>query len=328
MKVHILDDWFDTLRHLPCFDLLSDHQVVVWNDHQDDVNILANRLHDAQALVLFRERTKITRALLERLPNLKLISQRSVYPHIDVDACNDHQVLLCSNLTSDTPCYAAAELTWALILNCQRQLPAQIASLKQGQWQMGVGKTLRGRTLGLWGFGRIARQVARYAQAFDMKVIWWGSEQGRENALNEGYQVALSREKFFSECDVISIHVRLKENTRNMINEDDLAKMKPSAVFVNTSRSQLITSGAILNAADRGRPGMIAIDVFDNEPNTNVHDPLLNHARIIATPHIGYVTEDEFNHQFTDIFKQINAYALGEPIHMINPQVYSSGFYS
>lgn len=169
MRVHILDDWFDTLRSLPCFELLREHEVKVWTDHEPNSSRLAERLADAEAVVLFRERTPITAALVEALPNLKLISQRSVYPHIDVDACTQHGILLCSNLHADTPSYAAAELTLALMLASYRQIPDQVASVRAGDWQMGVGRTLRGRTLGLYGYGRIAQAVATYAEAIGIR---------------------------------------------------------------------------------------------------------------------------------------------------------------
>ena len=323
MKVHILDDWFDTLRGLPCFSRLAAHDVTVWTDHVEDPAILAQRLAEAEALVLFRERTKITRDLLERLPNLKLISQRSVYPHVDVPACTDTGVLLCSNMHAGPPSYAAAELTWALVLAAMRQLPAQMASLKAGHWQMGVGRTLRGRRIGLYGYGRIARTVADYARAFGMEVVWWGSEAGRERARAAGETVAESRAEFFSTSDVVSIHVRLKPETRGIVTSGDLAAMRPDAVFVNTSRAGLVEPGALLAALDAGRPGTAAVDVFDREPLTDPSDPLLSHPRLIATPHIGFVTEDEFDLQFADIFDQINAYAAGEPIHMINAEVWA-----
>ncbi len=322
MKVHILDDWFGTLRGLPCFRLLDGHDVTVWTDHVEDEAALADRLQDTGALVLFRERTRVTRALLERLPNLRLISQRSVYPHVDVPACTDHGVLLCSNMHSGTPSYAAAELTFGLILAAMRQIPQQMASAKAGQWQMGVGKTLRGRTLGLYGHGRIAKAVARYARAFGMKVIWWASDQGRARAAAEGETVADSRAAFFADSDVVSLHVRMKPATRGIITAGDLGGMKPEALFVNTSRAGLIAPGALLEALDKGRPGMAAIDVFDTEPLTDAGDPLLSHPRLVCTPHIGFVTEDEFDLQFTDIFEQVSAYAEGRPIHMINPEVW------
>ncbi len=324
MKVHILDDWFDTLRGLACFDKLVDHEVTVWTDHVEDVATLAARLADAQALVLFRERTKVTRELLECLPNLKLISQRSVYPHVDVPACTDNRVLLCSNMHSDTPSYAAAELTWALIMSAMRDLPRQMASAKAGTWQAGVGKTLRGRTLGLYGYGRIAQAVAGYARAFGMDVVWWASAEGRARAQADGQKVAESREVFFSCSDVVSIHVRLKPDTQGIIKADDLAAMQSGSVFVNTSRAGLIVPGALLDALKNGRPGKAAIDVFDTEPLTDPSDPLLAHPNLIPTPHIGFVTEDEFDLQFSDIFDQINAFAAGAPIHMINPEVWNA----
>ena len=325
MKVHILDDWFDTLRTLPSFAKLKGHEVTVWNDHVEDAATLAERLQDAEALVLFRERTAITGALLDRLPGLKLISQRSVYPHVDVPACTRNGVLLCSNMHADTPSTAASELTWALILAAARQLPQQIASLKAGRWQMGVGQTLDGRMLGLYGYGRIAHKVAGYARAFGMDVVWWASEEGRARAKAAGERVAPSRNAFFADSDFVSVHVRLKPETKGIITADDLQAMRPTASFINTSRAGLVAPGALLAALDYGRPGMAAVDVFETEPLTDPADPLLIRPRVIATPHIGYVTEDEFDLQFADIYEQINAYAAGAPIHMINPKVWSRG---
>ncbi|MDG3041800.1 D-2-hydroxyacid dehydrogenase family protein [Roseicyclus marinus] len=321
MKVHILDDWFDTLRTLPSFRLLDGHEVTVWNDHTDDLAILADRLQSAEALVLFRERTAITAPLLERLPNLRLISQRSVYPHVDVSACTANGVLLSSNMHADAPSVAAAELTFALILSAARQIPKQMAALQDGRWQLAPGQSLRGRRLGLYGYGRIAKQVAAYAQAFGMEVVWWASEAGRARAQAEGAKLAESRAAFFAESDFVSVHVRLKPETKGIITRDDLLAMKPTASFVNTSRSGLVEKGALEAALEAGRPGCLALDVFDREPMTPPVDPLVLHPRVIATPHIGYVTEDELDLQFADIYAQINAYAAGAPINMINPEV-------
>ena len=323
MKVHILDDWFDTLRGLPCFAKLAGHDVTVWTDHVKEAVVLAERLAEAEALVLFRERTSITAELLARLPGLRLISQRSVYPHIDVPACTANGVLLCSNMHAGTPSFAAAELTWALIMAGMRQLPAQMASLKAGGWQMGVGKTLRGRRLGLYGYGRIGQAVAGYAEAFGMEVQWWSSEDGRARAVADGQRVAESRQAFFAESDVVSVHIRLKPETKGIVTLDDLSAMRRDALFVNTSRAGLVENGALLTALERGRPGMAAVDVFDSEPLTDPADPLLRHPNLIGTPHIGYVTEDEFDLQFSDIFDQINAYAEGAPINMINPETWT-----
>ncbi len=323
MKVHILDDWFDTLRGLPCFEKLADHEVTVWNDHEPDIEALAARVQDAECLVLFRERTRITRDLLERAPNLKLISQRSVYPHIDVPACTDLGVLLCSNQHSDTPSYAAAELTLALILASYRQIPDQVASIRSGQWQMGVGRSLRGRTLGLYGYGRIARAVACYAEAIGMRVQWWASDEGRTRARADGVDLAADRHAFFSTSDVVSLHVRLKPTTKGIITASDLSTMAPRSLLVNTSRSGLIESGALEAEVARGRI-FAAVDVFDQEPLTDPSHALLTNRNVLPTPHIGYVTEDEFELQFSDIFDQVNAYAAGTPIHMINPEVWEA----
>ena len=325
MRVHILDDWFDTLRTLSSFKMLDGHEVTVWNDHVEDVDELAERLEGAEALVLFRERTPVTAALLERLPNLRLISQRSVYPHVDVPACTANGVLLCSNMHADTPSIAASELTFALILASARQIPQQMASLRAGNWQMAPGQTLAGRRLGLYGYGRIAKQVAGYARAFGMEVVWWGSAEGRARAEADGQSVAASRKAFFAESDFVSLHVRLKPATRGIITAADLLAMKPSATFVNTSRSGLVEKGALEAALSVGRPGRLALDVFDVEPITDASDPLIQHPSVIATPHIGYVAEDELDLQFADIYEQINAYADGAPIHMINPEVRGQG---
>ena len=320
MKVHILDDWFDTLRNLPCFAKLADHDVKVWTDHESDSEKLALRIQDAEALVLFRERTEIGADLLDRLPNLKLISQRSVYPHINVPACTANNVMLCSNLHSDTPSYAAAEMTLALILASYRQVPQQTASIRAGNWQMGVGRTLRGRTLGLYGYGRIAQAVAGYAEAIGMQVQWWASDDGRARAKTDGQTVPESREAFFGTSDIISLHVRLKPTTHGIITGADLAAMASRSLLVNTSRSGLIAAGALEAEIARGRIHA-AVDVFDSEPLLDTRHSLLTHPNVLPTPHIGYVTEDEFDLQFSDIFDQVNAYANGAPIHVINPDV-------
>lgn len=322
MKVHILDDWFDTLRGLPSFAMLEGHDVTVWTDHEPDPERLAARLSEAEAVVLFRERTKVGAALLDRLPNLRLISQRSVYPHVDVEACTRNGVMLCSNMHAGTPSYAAAELTLALILASYRQIPEQVASVRSGQWQAGVGRTLRGRTLGLYGYGRIAKAVAGYAEAIGMEVVWWASDEGRARAAADGARLAESREAFFGGSDVVSLHVRLKPETRGIVTPEDLAAMAPRSLLVNTSRSGLIAPGVLEAEIARGRI-FAAVDVFDTEPLRDTANPLLTHPNVLPTPHIGYVTEDEFDLQFSDIYEQINAFAEGAPINVINPELRS-----
>jgi D-3-phosphoglycerate dehydrogenase / 2-oxoglutarate reductase len=322
MKVHILDDWHDTLRHLPSFARLAGHEVTVWTDHQPDPGALAARLAGAEALVLFRERTAVKGDLLSRLPGLRLISQRGVYPHVDVAACTRAGVLLCSNTTATGVSVAAAELTFALILSAARRLPAQMAALRAGQWQLAPGQTLAGRTLGIYGYGKIGRQVAGYARAFGMRVVWWGSDAGRARAQADGEVVAPNREAFFVGADFVTLHLRLVPETRGIVTAADLSRMKPTATLVNTSRAGLVEPGALLAAVRAGRPGQAAVDVFDTEPLTDPADPLLTHPGVIATPHIGFVTEDELDLQFADIYDQINAYAAGAPVHMVNPDVW------
>ena len=321
MKVSILDDYHDTLRTLECFRKLAGHEVTIWNDHVQEVDALAERLRDAEALVLIRERTKIRAPLLERLPRLRLISQRSVYPHIDIEACTRLGVIVSSSQHPGTPSYAAAELTWALVLAAMRELPQQMAALKAGKWQIGVGNTVRGKTLGIYGYGRIGSVVAGYGKAFGMRVVVWARPATLEQARKDGYEVAPSKEAFFSGCDVISLHMRLVEATRGIVTAKDLARMKPTSLLVNTSRAPLIEPGALVAALEAGRPGMAAVDVYEEEPVLDTRHPLFSLPNVVCTPHLGYVTRDEYELQFADIFDQIVAYAAGKPINVVNPKV-------
>src|SRR5262249_30206459 len=266
-------------------------------------------------------RTRIQADLLERLPRLKLISQRSVYPHIDVEACTRRGVVVSSSQHAGTPSYAAAELTWALILAAARQLPQQMAALKAGKWQIGVGTTLRGKTLGIFGYGRIGATVAGYGKAFGMNVVAWAREQSLERARADGYAAARSKAEFFESCDVISLHLRLLPATRHIIKAEDLARMRPTAMLVNTSRAPLIQPGALVATLRAGGPGCAAVDVFEEEPMRDPNLPLLQFEQVVATPHIGYVTREEYETQFVDIFDQILAFAAGRPINVVNPDV-------
>ena len=319
MKVAILDDYFDTVRTLACFAKLAGHEVTVWNDHVQDTEALAARLRDTEALVLIRERTQIRAPLLERLPGLRLISQRSVYPHIDIEACTRKGIVVSSSQHQGTPSYAAAELTWGLILAAERQIPQQVAALKAGRWQTGVGNSLRGRTLGIYGYGRIGGAVAGYGRAFGMKVLVWARPDSLAKARADGYEAAASKEVFFAACDVITLQMRLLEATRGIVTAADLARMKRDSLIVNTSRAGLIAPGALVAALKAGRPGRAAVDVFEVEPLRDPKDPLLGMDNVVATPHIGYVTREEYELQFTDIFDQIVAYAAGQPINVVNP---------
>jgi D-3-phosphoglycerate dehydrogenase len=321
MKVAILDDYHDTLRTLDCFRTLAAHDVTIFNDHVQDVDRLAERLADTEALVLIRERTQIRAMLLERLPKLRLISQRSVYPHIDIDACTRLGIVVSSSQHADTPSYAAAELTWGLVLAAMRQIPQQMDALKTGRWQIGVGHTVRGKTLGIYGYGRIGAVVAGYGKAFGCDVVVWARAASRERARADGYGVAQSKEAFFAQCDIVSLHMRLVDATRGIVTAADLARMKPTALLVNTSRAPLIEPGALVAALRNGRPGMAAVDVYEEEPVRDPEHPLLKMPNVVCTPHIGYVTRDEYEIQFADIFDQINAYAAGAPINVVNPGV-------
>jgi len=321
MKISILDDYFDTLRTLPSFQKIKGHEVVIWNDHVQDTGALATRLKDTECLVLIRERTKIQADLLERLPRLKLISQRSVYPHIDIAACTRRGVVVSSSQHAGLPCYAAAELTWALLLATARQLPQQMAALKAGKWQTGVGTTLRDKTLGVFGYGRIGATVAGYGKAFGMKVLVWARDASLARARADGYATARSKAEFFATCDVITLHMRLVPATRHIVKAEDLARMKPDAMLVNSSRAPLIEPGALVAALRAGRPGYAAVDVFEDEPVRDPDLPLLQFEQVVATPHIGYVTREEYETQFIDIFDQIVAFAAGRPINVVNPEV-------
>jgi D-3-phosphoglycerate dehydrogenase len=321
MKVSILDDYHDTLRTLGCFEKLRGHDVAIWNDHLQETGPLAERLADTEALVLIRERTQIRAPLLERLPKLRLISQRSVWPHIDIDACTRLGIIVSSNMHAGTPSYATAELTWGLILAAARQIPQQMNSLKNGTWQAGVGSTLRGKTLGIFGYGRIGAVVAGYGRAFGMKVLAWARPESLERAKKDGHAVAASKEAFFAEADVLSLHMRLVDATRGIVAAADLARMKPSAILVNTSRAPLIAPGALVAALKAGRPGFAAVDVYEKEPVRDTNDPLLALPNVVCTPHIGYVSREEYELQFSDIFDQIVAYAAGKPINVVNPEV-------
>lgn len=324
MKITILDDYHDTIRTLPCFAKLDGHEVTIWNDQVQDVDRLAERLAKTEVLVLIRERTHIRTPLLERLPKLKLISQRSVYPHIDVDSCTRLGIIVSSDQHGDTPSFATAELTWGLVLAAMRDIPGQRASMRAGQWQNGVGGTLRGKTLGIYGYGRIGREIAHYGKAFAMQVMFWASEGSRQRALANGHVVADSRADFFAKSDVLSLHLRLYDATRGIVTAHDLAAMKPTALLVNTARAPLIEPGALVNALKAGRPAMAAMDVYEEEPLRDTTHPLLNMDNVICTPHIGYVTAEEYEIQFSDIFDQVVAYGDGAPINVINAEVFNT----
>ena len=313
MKVTILDDWADTLRTLPCYDLLSNHTVRILTEPLTEDGI-SKAASDAEALVLFRERTPVTASLLDGLPNLCLISMRGAHPHIDLDACRARGVTVCSDTAGTGTNYAAAELTLALLMAAARRIPQNMQAMREGRWQVDIGMTLRGRTLGIWGHGRIGRALAGYAEALGMRVVWHGSEAARERVEAEG-GTFVNRRTLFAESDAVSLHLRLVPETRGIVTAGDLALMLPHAIFVNTSRAGLIAPGALSEALKAGRPGYAAIDVFDEEPTAT--DPLLSMPNVVATPHLGFVTTDELDRQFADAFAQVNAFADGTPINVV-----------
>jgi D-3-phosphoglycerate dehydrogenase len=325
MKISILDDYQDTVRTLGSFPRLAGHDVTIWNDHTKDVDALAERLKDAEAITLLRERTAIDAALLERLDKLRLISNVGVYPHVDVDACTRRGVLLSSFAGAGRTSYATAELTWGLVLAAMRRIPQEVAALRAGKWQAyPVGVGLRGKTLGIYGYGRIGAVVAGYGKAFGMNLLAWGREGSLERAREEGVAVAASREAFFEQSDVVSLHVRLIDETRGLITRGDLGRMKPTALFVNTSRAGLVEPGALEAALRAGRPGLAALDVFDEEPALATN-PLLALDNVVCTPHIGYVERDGLEQMYFMLFEQILAYAKGAPINIVNPEAQRAG---
>ena len=324
MNITILDDYQDTIRTLACFEKVAGHHVTIWNDHTKDVDVLARRLKDTEALTLLRERTPIRAPLLERLDALRIISQVSVYPHVDVEACTRRGVILSSYMAPGRPSYATAELAWGLVIAALRRIPQEMGALRAGKWQAyPVGTGLRGKTLGICGYGRIGAVVAGYGRAFGMKVLAWGRENSVVKARDDGHAVAPSKEVLFAESDVLSLHVRLVDATRGMVTAADLARMKPTALLVNTSRAGLIAPGALETALRAGRPGLAAVDVFEEEPVLGGTHPLLLMENVICVPHLGYVERDGLESMFGTIFDQILAYASGNPINVANPGVLS-----
>jgi D-3-phosphoglycerate dehydrogenase len=322
MKIAILDDYQNMVKTLMCFNMVSGQDVTIWNDHTKDSDALAERLKDAEALILIRERTPIRAPLIKRLPKLRIISQVGGFPHIDAAACTRNGVIISSNMFPGRPSYATAELNWGLIIAAMRRIPQEMTALREGTWQTPtVGIGLRGKTLGIFGYGKIGAVVAGYGKAFGMKVVVWGRETTIEKAQADGYAIAASKEALFGESHVVSLHLQLNDATRGIVSASDLARMKPTALIVNTSRAGLIAPGALQAAMQAGRPGMAAVDVFDDEPVTGGTHPLLAMDNVVVTPHLGYVERGGLEGMFTVMFEQVLAYGRGEPINVANPEV-------
>ena len=329
MNVIILDDYQDAVRKLKCAALLEPLNAKVFTNTVKGIGQLSVRLRDADVLVLIRERTQFPKALLEKLPRLKLISQTGkVGPHIDVAACTRMGIAVAEGVGSP---WAPAELTWALIMASMRRLPQYIGNLKHGAWQQSglktasmppnfaIGMLLRGKTLGIWGYGRIGQLVAGYGRAFGMQVQVWGSEASRQRAVADGYHAAADCESFFESADILSLHLRLNDTTRGIVRLDALSRMKPTALVVNTSRAELIEENALVASLNRGRPGMAAVDVFESEPILQGH-PLLRLENAVCTPHIGYVEQDTYEQYFGAAFENVINFIKNEPTNLINPE--------
>ncbi|RXZ36493.1 D-2-hydroxyacid dehydrogenase family protein [Oxalobacteraceae bacterium CAVE-383] len=326
MKIAILDDYQDAVRRLECFSLLDGHDVKVFNNTARGVGQLAIRLAPFDALVLIRERTAFDRTLLNKLPALKLISQTGkVSGHIDVAAATANGIAIAEGVGNPI---APAELTWALIMASARHIPQYAGRLREGQWQTvshvpaqnRIGVALNGRTLGIWGYGKIGRMIAGYGRAFGMDVLIWGREGSLAAARKDGYRVAPSREEFFAQADVLTLHLRLNDATEGIVAAGDLMRMKQSAILVNTSRAELIAPGALLQALQVGRPGYAALDVFESEP-LDPADPLLCMDNVLATPHLGYVEADGYELYFRTAFQNILDFTAGQAKNILNPEV-------
>lgn len=319
MHIVIPDDYQDAVRSLDCFPKLAGHSVTLFHDTVRDLDALAERFRDADALVLIRERTPIREELLARLPGLKLISQTGKgTAHIDLAACTRHGVAVAAGTGSP---YAPAELTWALVLAAERRIPQEVARLRAGHWQSTMGRGLRGRTLGLWGYGKIGTLVAGYGRAFGMHVLVWGREGSLARAQADGYAVAADQRSLFEHSDVLSLHIKLIRETRGIVTAADLACMKPDALLVNTSRAELIEAGALEAALRSGRPGFAAVDVYEEEPVFGAAHPLLALDNAVCTPHLGYVEKDSYENYFGQAFDQVVAFAEGRPMNVVNREV-------
>jgi D-3-phosphoglycerate dehydrogenase len=329
MNIIILDDYQDAVRKLKCAALMEPLNAKVFTNTVKGIGQLSIRLRDAEVLVLIRERTQFPRQLLEKLPKLKLIAQTGrVGAHLDVEACTRLGIAVAEGVGSPT---APAELTWALIMASMRRLPQYVGNLKHGAWQQsglksasmppnfGLGLVLKGKTLGIFGYGKIGQIIAGYGRAFGMNVLVWGREASRERAQADGYAAAPSKDVFFETCDVLSVHLRLNDATRGLVTSEDLARMKPTALFVNTSRAELLQENALVAALNRGRPGMAAVDVFETEPILQGH-PLLRLENAVCTPHIGYVEQDSYELYFRAAFENVVSFVNGNPTNIVNPE--------
>jgi len=320
MKVAVIDDYQDAFRKLDCYAKLKGHEVIVYHDTEKDPGRLAERLKDAEAVILTQQRSPFPRAVIGKLPKLKLISQTGRNAnHIDLAACTEKGIVVSAGgVGNPNP---TAELTWALILSSLRRIPQEVQRMKEGKWQNSVGVSVAGKTLGIYAFGKIGSLVARIGQAFGMRVVCWGREGSTAKAREAGFEIATSREAFFENADIVCLHIPLNKETRGIVTAQDLARMKPTALIVNTSRAALIAEGALVAALKQGRPGFAAVDIYEEEPVLGGNHPLLKMDNVICTPHLGYVEKGTYEAYFGAAIDHILAFAAGKPINVLNPEV-------
>jgi len=319
MKITILDDYQKCVKDLTCFELLRGQDVEILHHTIKDPTELARQLYDTSILVLTRERTEIHESLLSLLPNLRLISQTGkISNHLSLADCTKYGVAVAEGVGSPI---APAELTWALLLNTIRQIPQAIEGMKNGHWQVNIGSMVHGKTIGIWGYGKIGQRIAQYAHVFGARVLVWGSEESRQKAVRDGFERAESREAFFKTADIITLHLRLTESTYGIVKSEDLMSMKPDAVFINTARAELVEEGKLLQCLKAGRPGYVGVDVYPDEPIYNPDYELLHMPNVVCTPHVGYVERNGYELYFGKAFENVIRYINGEPTNIANPEV-------
>lgn len=321
MKITVLDDYQNAVKDLDCFKQLASHEVQILRESYQEPEALASLLHDTDILVLIRERTKINDELLIRLPRLRLISQTGkISNHLDLDSCTRHHIAVAEGIGSPI---APAELTWVLLMNVLRKIPQAIAGMKDGKWQINVGDSVHGKTIGIWGYGKIGKRIAQYASVFGAKVLVWGSESSRAQAVLDGHTAAPSKATFFQSADVVTLHLRLNEQTRGIVMEDDLRSLKDHAVLINTARAELIQTGALWRVLNSGKNINVGLDVYEEEPITGTDYPLLHMENVICTPHLGYVEANSYALYFDKAFDNVLNFTAGNPTNIANPEVLS-----
>lgn len=317
--IAILDDYQNVISTLKCFDMIKDQNVMILHETYKDPEILAEKIKEADILVLTRERTEINEALLSRLPKLKMISQTGkISNHLKLSDCTRLGIAVAEGIGSPV---APAELTWALIMNTVRQIPQAIEAMKQGKWQVNIGEAISGKTIGIWGYGKIGKKIAQYAKAFGAEVLIWGSETSRENAVNDGFKKAETKEYFFKNADVVTLHLRLNDETLGIVKQTDLELMKPTAAFINTARAELLEKNALVNALKKGTPGFAGVDVYEEEPVYNENFELLKMNNVVCTPHLGYVERNGYELYFGKAFENVVHFINGNPVNIANPEV-------